>query len=121
MSFEPRHENFFIDQTVSRASVILSWPWSLPADDFAFPDTVDADRRFFTENPHRNYRLRFASQLECAMWRQKTGQLVPNDMFLYCVIRCTASSYTMRYRIAERFGAIEDNTDSVARIVFEGH
>jgi hypothetical protein len=70
--FEPRPEDFFLkDQTVKNASVIL-WPWNLDASDFAFHDTVDADRKCFTESPHRNFHLRFASQLEVATWIEKT-------------------------------------------------
>jgi hypothetical protein len=55
------------------------------------------------------------------MWRQKTGKDIPEDSFLYCAIKCTPSSYTMRYMIGERCGVIdEQNSDACGRIVFEG-
>jgi hypothetical protein len=60
-----------------------------------------------------------ASQLEVAMYRRKTGSEVPDDMFLYCAIKCDASSYQIRYMIAERTGAIDDK-ESLGRIFFEG-
>jgi hypothetical protein len=66
--------------------------------------------------------LRFASQIECALYEEKFETEIQKDKFLYAAIMNNkiGSEPILRYRIGLRAGEIEDN-EEVARKVFEGH
>jgi hypothetical protein len=85
------------------------------------PDTADLDRQFFAENPHRKFLLRFASQIECAIWEDEIETRIPEDKFPYVAIMTNRVGHEpiLRYRVGLRAIAIEDS-EEVARKVFEG-
>ena len=92
---------------------VIHGPWPLPSA------SLDEDRRFFEASPQRTYRLRYASQIECALYCEGRNILhIPNDMFLYAAMRGDRDGCILKFRLGLWSGVIIDS-EEIGRKVLE--